>query len=65
MKYSIAFKDGVNVTIDTEFDEVQVNSLSNTDVEFNNIANKALSGGETDQIRLINAINGRLRVEAI
>lgn len=65
MKYIVSFKDGVSVTIDTETDEVQVNSMSYTDVEFNNIANKAINGDETNQIRLINLINNRLRTEAI
>lgn len=62
--YHIEFKDGVHVTIDEE-ENVTVNNYSERDVEFNNIANKAMSGDETNYLRLLNIINKRLRTEAV
>ncbi len=62
--FSISFKDGVHITIDDE-ENMQVNSLSTTDAEFNNIANKAMLGSETEYLRLCNIINYRLGVEVL
>ena len=61
--YNIEFADGVHVTIYGE-EDMEVNSLSLTDVEFNNIASRAMTS-ETDYIRLCNAINNRLGVEVV
>ena len=62
--FSVEFADGVHITI-FGVEDVQVNSLSNCDVEFNNIANKALNGSETEYLRLCNMINNRLGVEVL
>ena len=53
MNFNVNFKDGVNVTIVNEQD-VRVNSLSDSDIEFNN----AVSRG--DSVVIFNAINNRL-----
>lgn len=62
--FNVEFKDGVHVTIYGEQD-MQVNSLSVSDIEFNNIANKAMMGSETEHLRLCNIINNRLGVEVL
>lgn len=62
--FSVQFKDGVHITI-YGVEDVEVNSLSNCDVEFNNIANKAQMGSETEYLRLCNMINHRLGVEVL
>lgn len=62
--FNIEFADGVHITIFGE-EDVQVNSLSLSDVEFNNIANKAMMGSETEYLRLCNTINNRLGVEVL
>ena len=62
--FNIESADGVHITIFGE-EDVQVNSLSLSDVEFNNIANKAMMGSETEHIRLCNIINSRLGVEVL
>jgi hypothetical protein len=59
--FNIEFKDGVHITIFGE-EDVQVNNLSFSDVEFNNIASKAETS-ETEYLRLCNIINNRLGVE--
>lgn len=64
MIYHIKFRDGVHVTIDEE-ENVTVNEYSNSDVEFNSVANKAMLGDETNYLRLLNIINHRLHVEAV
>jgi len=61
--FNIQFSDGVHITIFGE-EDVQVNSLSFSDVEFNNIANKAMTS-ETEYLRLCNVINNRLGVEVL
>lgn len=61
--FNVEFKDGVHITIYGE-EDVQVNRLSDTDVEFNNIVNKA-EMSETEFYRLCNAINSRLGVEVL
>ena len=62
--FNVEFKDGVHITIFGE-EDVQVNNLSISDVEFNNIANKAMMGSETEYLRLCNTINNRLGVEVL
>lgn len=62
--YNVSFNDGVHITIFGE-EDVQVNSYSTSDVEFNNIANKAMMGSETEYIRLCNTINNRLGIEVL
>ena len=61
--FHVTFNDGVHITI-YGAEDVQVNSLSTTDVEFNNIASKAESS-ETEYLRLCNIINNRLGVEVL
>ena len=61
--FNVSFSDGVHITI-FGVEDVQVNSLSATDVEFNNVASKAESS-ETEYLRLCNIINNRLRVEVL
>ena len=61
--FNIQFKDGVHVTIKGEQD-MQVNSLSETDVFFNTVAAKAKTS-ETEFLRLCNLINNRLGVEVL
>ena len=65
MMYKIEFKDGVNVSVDMETGNVIVNKMSKSDKRFNSIAEKAMEGSETEQIRLQNEINFRLREEAL
>ena len=62
--FSVSFADGVHITI-YGVEDVEVNSLSTSDVDFNNIANKAMSGSETEYLRLCNIINHRLGVEVL
>lgn len=61
--FNIHFADGVHVTILGE-ENMIVNSLSNSDVEFNNVAGKAETS-ETEFLRLCNIINNRLGVEVL
>ena len=61
--FNVSFADGVHITIFGE-EDVQVNRLSDSDIEFNNIANKA-EVNEADFYRLCNAINFRLGVEVL
>lgn len=61
--FNIEFADGVHVTIFGE-ENMQVNSLSVSDVEFNNVANKAMTS-ETEFLRLCNMVNNRLGVEVL
>lgn len=61
--FNISFADGVHVTIFGE-ENMQVNSLSVSDVEFNNVANKAQTS-ETEFLRLCNMVNSRLGVEVL
>lgn len=61
--FSISFKDGVHVTIYGEQD-MQVNSLSETDAFFNTVAGKAETS-ETEFLRLCTLINNRLGVEVV
>lgn len=60
----ITFKDGVEVTI-RGYEDVEIHHLSENDIEFNNIANKALNGNVTEYIRLCCKINERLGVEVL
>ena len=62
--FSVKFKDGVHITI-KGVEDVEVHSLSTTDVDFNNVANQALLGSETEYLRLCNMINNRLGVEVL
>ena len=62
--FNVEFKDGVHVTI-YGYEDMQVNSLSNSDVEFNNIASKAIAGNTTEYIRLCCMINNRLGIEVL
>lgn len=61
--FNVSFNDGVHITI-FGVEDVQVNNLSTTDVEFNNIASKA-EHSETEYLRLCNIINNRLGVEVL
>ena len=60
----VTFKDGVEITI-RGYEDVEINHLSENDIEFNNIANKALNGSTTEYIRLCCKINERLGVEVL
>lgn len=61
--YHVEFKDGLHITI-KGVEDVEVNSMSNSDVFINNIISK-MDTSETEFLRFCNLINLRLGVEVL
>ena len=61
--YNIQFKDGLHITIKGA-EDVEVNSMSNSDVFINNIISK-MDTSETDFIRFCVLMNERLGEEVL
>ena len=61
--YHVEFKDGLHITI-KGVEDVEVNSMSDSDVFINNIISK-MDTSETELLRFCNLINLRLGVEVL